>query len=69
MAIMPVLFRSLMALFTEVVAHPAASITTLLYYSNLLPRNLNLERMVRPQLLHPENFMFHLLINVLRCFW
>ncbi|MBA0641377.1 hypothetical protein Goklo_025928, partial [Gossypium klotzschianum] len=30
-----------------------ARLTTMLYYSHLLPRNLNLERLVRPQLLHP----------------
>ncbi|KAL1538359.1 hypothetical protein AAHA92_27115 [Salvia divinorum] len=51
------------------VAQPAATMTTLLYYSDLLPRNLNLDRFVEHQLLVPENFLFHFLVNFLRTFW
>ncbi|XWS11910.1 hypothetical protein CRYUN_Cryun37aG0045700 [Craigia yunnanensis] len=69
MSLMPLMVRSLARLVTALVAQPAASVTTLLYYSNLLPRNLNLERLVRRELLHRENYLFHFLINLLRCFW
>ncbi|XVF26738.1 hypothetical protein REPUB_Repub14bG0044300 [Reevesia pubescens] len=66
---MPLMVRSLARLVTALVAQPAASVTTLLYYSDLLPRNLDLERLVRRELLHRENYLFHFLINFLRCFW
>ncbi|TYI40230.1 hypothetical protein ES332_A02G147600v1 [Gossypium tomentosum] len=55
MTLMPLMVRTLARLVTALVTQPAASFTTMLYYSHLLPRNLNLERLVRPQLLHPEN--------------
>ncbi|GFP81880.1 hypothetical protein PHJA_000331300 [Phtheirospermum japonicum] len=51
------------------VSRPAATLTTLLYYSGLLPRNLNLDRFVHPELIEPDNFIFHFLIHFLRCFW
>ncbi|XVE88908.1 hypothetical protein DITRI_Ditri19aG0106700 [Diplodiscus trichospermus] len=66
---MPLMVRSLARLVTAIVAQPAASVTTLLYYSNLLPRNPDLERLVRRELLDPENYLFHFLINLLGCFW
>ncbi|XWS19008.1 hypothetical protein CRYUN_Cryun32bG0093700 [Craigia yunnanensis] len=66
---MPLMVRSLARLVTALAAQPTASVTTLLYYSNLLPRNLNLERLVRRELLDRENYLFHFLINFLRCFW
>ncbi|GMI82071.1 hypothetical protein HRI_001876400 [Hibiscus trionum] len=66
---MPLMVRSVARLLTTLVVEPAASITTLLYYSDLLPRNLNLERLVRRDLVEPENYLFHFLINLLRCFW
>ncbi|KAG4109442.1 hypothetical protein ERO13_1Z049586v2 [Gossypium hirsutum] len=69
MTLMPLMVRTLARLVTALVTQPAASFTTMLYYSHLLPRNLNLERLVRPQLLHPENYLFHFLISLLRCFW
>ncbi|KAG5537685.1 hypothetical protein RHGRI_024964 [Rhododendron griersonianum] len=65
----PWMFRSLAKLITGMVTEPAATVTTLLYYSDLLPRNLNLERLVQRELLHPENYLFHFLINILKCFW
>ncbi|PON34987.1 hypothetical protein PanWU01x14_339980 [Parasponia andersonii] len=66
---MPFMVRSLVRIVTALVAQPAATITTLLYYSDLLPRNLNLERLVRHEFLAPRNYMFHFLVNFLRCFW
>ncbi|EOY26774.1 hypothetical protein SCA6_019494 [Theobroma cacao] len=68
MSLMPLMVRPLARLLTALVAHPAASVTTLLYYSDLLPRNLDLERLVRRDLLDRENYLFHFLINLLRCF-
>ncbi|KAG6665282.1 hypothetical protein I3843_02G128600 [Carya illinoinensis] len=68
MTFLPFLVRSLVRLLTALVAQPAASVTTLLYYSDLLPRNLNLERLVRTEFLDRENYLFHFLINILRCF-
>lgn len=65
----PLMFKSLVRLLTSLIGEPASSITTLLYYSNLLPQNSVLERLVRHQLLDDENYLFHFLINFLRCFW
>ncbi|KAM3699807.1 hypothetical protein ACB098_05G052500 [Castanea mollissima] len=67
--IMPLMFRSIVRLLTSLVSQPAASVTTILYHSGLLPRNLNLERLVRTEFLDRENYMFHFLINMMRCFW
>ncbi|KAL7162444.1 hypothetical protein ACSBR2_042854 [Camellia fascicularis] len=65
----PLMFRSLARLMSGMVTDPTATITTLLYCSDLLPRNLNLDRLVRPDLLHRENYLFHFLITILRFFW
>ncbi|KAL6274690.1 hypothetical protein ACE6H2_025382 [Prunus campanulata] len=65
----PLMFRSLMRLLTSLIGEPAASVSTLLYYSELLPQNIILERLVRHELLDRENYLFHFLINFLRCFW
>ncbi|PIN19284.1 hypothetical protein CDL12_08033 [Handroanthus impetiginosus] len=51
------------------VAQPVATLATLFYYSNVLPRNLNLNRFVRHDLIETRNFLFHFLIHFLRCFW
>nr|KJB53415.1 hypothetical protein B456_009G133800 [Gossypium raimondii]KJB53416.1 hypothetical protein B456_009G133800 [Gossypium raimondii] len=69
MSVMTLMVRSAAMLVTTLVSEPTASFTTLLYYSDLLPQNLNLERLVRRDLLDPENYLFHFLINLLRCFW
>ncbi|KAI5602578.1 hypothetical protein POPTR_001G181701v4 [Populus trichocarpa] len=69
MSLLPLMFRSLVRLISALMSQPTASVTTLLYYSNLLPRNLNLERMVRRELLDEENHLFHFLISFLRCLW
>lgn len=62
------MMASLVRLVTGLVAQPATTVATLLYYSDLLPRHLHVERLVSHELLHPQHFLFHLLINVLRCF-
>ncbi|KAL3598433.1 hypothetical protein D5086_006351 [Populus alba] len=46
MAFQPWMFWSLVRLISALMSQPTASVTTLLYYSNLLPRNLNLERAI-----------------------
>lgn len=66
---MPLLMRSLIRLVTSLVGQPASTVTTLLYYSDLLPRHLNLERLVRRDLLDRDNYLFHFVVNLLRCFW
>ncbi|KAG5248690.1 hypothetical protein OIU76_004620 [Salix suchowensis] len=69
MAFQPLMFWSLVRLIGALMSQPTASVTTLLYYSHLLPRNLNLERLVRRELLDGENHLFLFLINFLRCLW
>ncbi|KAJ0090561.1 hypothetical protein Patl1_13228 [Pistacia atlantica] len=69
LSLTPLMFRSLVKLLTSLVSQPAASVTTILYYSELLPQNIVLERMVRHELLEQENYLFHFLVNFLRCFW
>ncbi|KAI6690029.1 hypothetical protein NL676_026857 [Syzygium grande] len=64
----PLMTGSLVRLVTGLVAQPATTVTTLLYYSDLLPRHLRFDRLVSPELLHPHHFLFHFIINVLRCF-
>ncbi|KAM2407356.1 hypothetical protein ACFX1X_026552 [Malus domestica] len=69
MSLTPLMFRPLLRLLTSLATDPAASVSTVLYYSELLPQNIILERLVRHELLDRENYMFHFLINFLRCFW
>ncbi|KAM3761793.1 hypothetical protein ACB098_01G295300 [Castanea mollissima] len=69
MSLTPLMFRSLLRLLTSLIGDPAASVSTLLFYSDLLPQNIVLERLVQHDLLHQENYLFHFLINFLRCFW
>ncbi|CAL5360577.1 unnamed protein product [Camellia sinensis] len=69
MSLTTLMFRSLVRLLISLVGEPVASISTLLYYSDLLPQNIILQRMVRHELLDQENYLFHFLINFLRCFW
>ncbi|GAB4839203.1 hypothetical protein Ancab_028730 [Ancistrocladus abbreviatus] len=65
----PLMFRAVARPLILLVVQPAASVTTLLYYSNLLPQNASLERLVQYDLLHEENHLFRFLVNCLRCFW
>ncbi|KAK7294186.1 hypothetical protein RJT34_17071 [Clitoria ternatea] len=67
--VMPLMFRSVVNLGTSLVCEPTATLTTILYYGNLLPRDLNLERLVRREFIHQENHFFHFLITMLRCVW
>ncbi|KAF7848873.1 hypothetical protein BT93_C0614 [Corymbia citriodora subsp. variegata] len=69
MSLTTLMFRSLVRLVTSLAGEPAASVTTILYYSSLLPQSVVLERLVRHDLLDQENYLFHFLINFLRCFW
>ncbi|OUZ99934.1 hypothetical protein BVC80_9069g44 [Macleaya cordata] len=66
---MPVMLRSMVRLVCLLVNQPATSVTTILYYSERLPRNMNLERMVRNDLLDRDNHLLHFLISLLRCLW
>ncbi|KAL9232070.1 hypothetical protein vseg_007216 [Gypsophila vaccaria] len=67
MTMTPLMMRSLVRLVSSLASDPMAAVSTLLYYSHLLPRHLNLERFIRRDLLHPNNYLFHFLINFLRC--
>ncbi|ESW25262.1 hypothetical protein PHAVU_003G020900 [Phaseolus vulgaris] len=69
MSLTTLLFRSMVRLVTSFVGEPASSISTLLYYSGLLPHNVILLRMVRHELLDQENYLFHLLISIMTCWW
>ncbi|KAK3041670.1 hypothetical protein RJ639_001480 [Escallonia herrerae] len=62
----PLMVRSLVRFMISLVGDPAASVTTILYYSDLLPQNFLLMRYVRPELLGQENYLFNFLINLLR---
>ncbi|KAB2076867.1 hypothetical protein ERO13_A06G062300v2 [Gossypium hirsutum] len=68
MSLTPLLFRSLLRLLMSLLTEPAASVTTLLYYSDNLPQNIIWERLVRHEMLDQENYLFHFLVNFLRCF-
>ncbi|TKY69253.1 hypothetical protein E2542_SST05523 [Spatholobus suberectus] len=56
-------------LVTSFISEPATSISTVLYYSGLLPHNMILLRMVRHEMLDQENFLLHLLITIMSCCW
>ncbi|KAG8379944.1 hypothetical protein BUALT_Bualt07G0142300 [Buddleja alternifolia] len=67
--IMAIMVHSVAKTVGSLVAQPTAMVTTLLYYSGQLPRNLNMDRFVQHELVEPDNFLFHFLINFLRCVW
>uniref|UniRef100_A0A2P2QU31 Uncharacterized protein n=1 Tax=Rhizophora mucronata TaxID=61149 RepID=A0A2P2QU31_RHIMU len=69
MSLMPLMLRSLARSLISLMSQPVTSVTTILYYSDLLPRNLNLDRLIQRELVDPENHLFHFIINILRCFW
>ncbi|ERM97557.1 hypothetical protein AMTRI_Chr13g121660 [Amborella trichopoda] len=69
MALLSLLVRSLCRFVASFISRPVASVTTILYYSDLLPRNTSLMRMVQNDLLENENYLFNFLINLLSCFW
>ncbi|XAR50631.1 hypothetical protein NMG60_11005001 [Bertholletia excelsa] len=66
---MPLMLRPLARIIAGMVVEPAATITTFLYYSDLLPRSLNLEGLVHRELIQRENYLFRFVIGMLRCFW
>ncbi|WJX87293.1 hypothetical protein P8452_69501 [Trifolium repens] len=63
--IMSLMSGSLVKLAKELVFEPITTLTTILYYGNLLPRNLNLERFVSSEFHHQENYFFQFLITML----
>ncbi|KAK9142483.1 hypothetical protein Syun_011883 [Stephania yunnanensis] len=63
------MLRSLVKVLCSLVSNPVASLTTMLYYSDRLPRNVNLERLVRSDLLTRDNYLVHFIVNMLRCLW
>ncbi|PON58638.1 hypothetical protein TorRG33x02_095900 [Trema orientale] len=70
MSLTPLMFKSLARLLASLIGEPAALVSTLLFYSELLPQNNVLERLVRHEiLLYQDNYLFHFLVNFLRCFW
>ncbi|KAK9697713.1 hypothetical protein RND81_08G055600 [Saponaria officinalis] len=69
MSIKPLIIRQMMRLVRSVVEQPTAMITTVLYYSNQLPQNAALERLVQHDLLlHQDNYFFIIIVNFLKCF-
>ncbi|KAM7258473.1 hypothetical protein ACFE04_014214 [Oxalis oulophora] len=64
----PSMIRSLMRLTTTFARAPAASVSTLLYYSEHLPQDMGLERLVRHDMLDSEHYLFNFLINFLKTF-
>ncbi|KAI4324729.1 hypothetical protein MLD38_030187 [Melastoma candidum] len=62
------IMRSAVRLVLSLAERPASTVTTLLYYSDLLPRHLNLERLVLQELLDRENYLFRFIAGILRCF-
>ncbi|MQM12458.1 hypothetical protein Taro_045379 [Colocasia esculenta] len=66
----PLFARSLLRLIAMLAVEPASSIATILYHSGHLPNGNSLRRLVHRGglLLHPDNFLLHFLINLLRCF-
>ncbi|WCJ40737.1 hypothetical protein M5689_021645 [Euphorbia peplus] len=69
MSLMAMMLRPSMRMVIMLVSQPIASLTTLLYYSNLLPRNLNLNRYIRREYVDEDNLLFNFLVIFLRCLW
>ncbi|KAL7099881.1 hypothetical protein ACP275_09G113800 [Erythranthe tilingii] len=70
MVFMAKMMTSLARVMGLLVAQPAATVTTVLYYSDLLPRSVDFDRFVRHELfVESENFFLHFLVNFLKCFW
>ncbi|CAK8534048.1 unnamed protein product [Lathyrus sativus] len=69
MSLTTLMFRSIVRFLTSLIGEPSTSIPTILYYSGLLPHNVVLLRMVRREMLHQENYLFHFLISLMSCFW
>ncbi|CAH1417531.1 unnamed protein product [Lactuca virosa] len=69
----PLLFGSLSRQVTAMAVHPAATITTILHYSRLLPRDLAVDlerhRFIRHELIDQHDFLFNFIVTILTCFW
>ncbi|KAI3524594.1 hypothetical protein L2E82_03051 [Cichorium intybus] len=62
--------RSLARLVAVMVEQPAASVTTILYRSGILPQNSVLGRFVhRGRSFDDDNPFFDFIVNFLRCLW
>ncbi|CAH1419718.1 unnamed protein product [Lactuca virosa] len=73
MCLRPLLFGSLSRQVKAMAVHPAATITTILHYSRLLPRDLTFDlerhRFIRHELIDDHTFLFNFIVNILSCFW
>ncbi|KAK4280878.1 hypothetical protein QN277_012438 [Acacia crassicarpa] len=65
MTLTSLMVRSIVGLFMTLIGEPVASISTLLYYSGLLPQNVVLTRLVRHDLLLHDNYLFRCIIDLL----
>ncbi|KAK9100910.1 hypothetical protein Scep_024340 [Stephania cephalantha] len=68
---LPLLFRALARFANTLLHSPAASVATILYYSNVLPRDARLARLVRHDFIHngDEYHFFYFVIILLRCIY
>ncbi|KAK9130884.1 hypothetical protein Sjap_011371 [Stephania japonica] len=71
MPMLPLLFRALARFTTMLLCSPATSVATILYYSNVLPRDARLEQLVLHGFLHDgdQNHFFYFIISLLRCIY
>ncbi|CAJ2636845.1 unnamed protein product [Trifolium pratense] len=67
MSLTTLMFRSVLRLLTSLIGEPTTSISTLLYYSGLLPHNVTLVRMVRHEMLDQDNYFLHFIISLMSC--
>ncbi|XP_022842084.1 uncharacterized protein LOC111365795 [Olea europaea var. sylvestris] len=70
MGLRMVVFNSLVKTIGALVSQPVATVGTLLYYGDVLPRDLYVRRMEIRRELHdqPGNFLFHFLSCFFKCF-
>ncbi|KAJ0524112.1 hypothetical protein HanIR_Chr10g0500991 [Helianthus annuus] len=61
--------QSLFRLVAVLVEDPAASVTTMLYRSGILPQYTILERLVHHGVFFDDNPFFSFIVNFLRCLW
>lgn len=62
------LLNSVVNLVAAVVAHPVASVSILLLYSGLLPRNLQVERLTgREFIIDGNDYLVQFIVSFLKC--
>ncbi|KAK9098906.1 hypothetical protein Syun_025951 [Stephania yunnanensis] len=68
---LPLLFQALSRFATTLLHSPAASVATILYYSNVFPRDARLARFVRHDIIHnaDEYNFFYFVIILWRCIY